>query len=287
VSDPAGTPPIGTDPLRFAALFLIRDTGGIESLEGTTGVASISDLVAHPVSELRFFDVQGPHGRELYAGGGPSAGDVLVFPAATPTGSLAYWLEDSAPYLTNEFTVLATRQRQHGLAPQVLSGNQIRLPDYTFTPEDRNRWIVLSGFAANPAYNGPAQILTVAGSVATIDKPTSALETGTTWALPYIEIQPAVSAFYEPRYFPTRESNLAWSLRSGAATVTSATSGGMTLRSTPGTLIRSTRFTEINATMDQSLNTMESVRVGAALLQRAAQRENTAFTALLTSTYGP
>ena len=61
----------------------------------------------------------------------------------------------------------------------------------------------------------------------------------------------------------------------------------MTLRSTEQDLVRSVRFTAVTATMEESLNLMAVIRNGAANLQREAALENTTFTALMTSTYGP
>ena len=284
VSDPAGSERIGTDPLRFAPIFVVRNGGGFDNLQR---VATLADLAntALPQAELRFFDVQGPNGDALYLNG-PQAGDTLTFPGATLSGPLSYWLEDTAPYLSNVFTVKGTASRASGTLPQTLTGNRVQLSDYTFTTDDVNRWIVLSGFATT-GYNGPAQILSVVGNTATLGKTISTLETGATWSFPIVEIEPVVSASLEPRYFPTRERTLAWELRRASTLITSATSGGMTLRSTEQDLVRSVRFTAVNATMEESLNLMAVIRNGAANLQREAALENTTFTALMTSTYGP
>ena len=258
--------------------------GGRDSFDR---VATLADLVdpALPQSELSYFDVRSVGGYALYLNE-PRLGDVLTFPSATLTGSLSHWLEDAAPYLTNSFTVLTTENRASGTLPQILTGNRLQLPGYTFTDDDRGRWVVLTGFS-NPAYNRPVQILTYVGDTATIDTPTAANALGATWAFPRVKIQPNVGSLLEPRYFPTRETNLSWQLYRGPTLVASNATGGMTLRAVEQDFIRATRFTYLAPTLEAGLAHMAYVRTWVSDLQRAGALANTAFTGLITSTYGP
>lgn len=283
VADPSGTPLLGTMPLSYAPMFVVRNTGGYDAL---VRVASVRDLVALPQAELRYFDIRGPGGDSVFAASGPIAGDVLTFPGTSDV--LSYWLEDAAPYNTNTFVVLRRALRASGSTPQALTGNRIQLSDYTFTPSDVNRWIDLSGFTT-PAYNGLTQILSYAGNTAIVSKTISTNEAGGAWQMPIVEIDSSAPGL-EPRYFPTRELNLAWSLTRGAALIATAAYGGTTAR-WPGEpvapLTRSVRFTALEPTNAGALALMSVVRNGVLNLQRAAAVNNTDLTPLITSTYGP
>lgn len=281
------TPPIATAPLSFAPLFVVRNEEGFESLDR---IATLQDLATLPQAELKYFDVRGPGGDAAFApaipGGplGPFAGDTLTFPETT--GRLSYWLEDSAPYNTNIFTVKQSAVRAQGTLPQILTGGRLQLPNYTFTPNDVNRWVNLSGFTTS-SYNGLCQILGYVGNTATINKTTPIIETGGAWSFPYIEIETQVSPSLEPRFFPTKENNLRWELRRGAALVASASFGGVTMRASTQTLCRSLRYTAVSSSNQAALDFMSFVRNGVANLQRAATLNDTDFTVLITSTYGP
>jgi hypothetical protein len=287
VADPPSSPLIGTTPLSYAPLFVVRDSGGFDSLER---VATLQDLVALPQAELRFLDVRGPGGDAAFAPAvvngplGPFAGDTLTFPDTA--GRLSYWLEDSPPYNSNSFVVKQSAIRAQGTNPQILTGNRLQLPNYTFTQNDVNRWVYLSGFSTL-AYNGFAQITAFLGNTATINKTTSSIETGTSWRFPYIEIDTGTNPLVEPRFFPTRERNLAWELRRGAALIASATSGGATMRDVEASLVRSLRYTNLASSNQAALDLMAAVRSGAYNLQAEGARNNTDFTVLITSTYGP
>lgn len=290
VADPPSSPLIGTAPLSFAPLFLIRNEGNFESLER---VASVQDLAAYPQAELQYFDVRGPGGDALFAplipNGplGPFAGDTLVFPDTS--GRLSYWIEDSPPYNTNSFLVKQSVIRAQGGPAQILTGNRVQLPGYVFTPDDVNRWVVLSGFAT-PSYNGIVQILSYNGNTANISKTTTTNElAGPTggYVFPVVQIDPGNNPALEPRFFPTRERNLRWECYRGVSLIASATFGGTTIRTSEQALVRSVRYTELASSNQAALDLMAVIRNGVYNLQTQAALNDTDFTALLTSTYGP
>lgn len=284
MADPITDPLVGTMPLSYAPLFVIRNTSGFESLER---IASVRDLSALPAAELRFFDIRGPGGADAFAGGGPFAGDVLTFPDTSDR--LSYWLQDgSPPYDTNAFVVRSRTLRASGTNPRILPNNRLQITDYEFKRSDRNRWIELSGFAT-PDYNGLTQILSYVGNTAIISKTTTTTQTGSTWALPVVEIEPDAPGL-EPKYFPTAELSLKWTLNRGAAVIASGDYGGATSRwrgDPPVLLARSVRYTALEASNDGALALMSVIRNGVLNLQRAAAVNNTDLTPLITSTYGP
>jgi hypothetical protein len=293
VSDPAGEPLLGTQPLSYAPFFVIRNNG----LDDTfVRVAALTDLLQIPHAELRYFDVLGPGGSTIFAynpalmGVGPFQGDILTIPEASLSGRLSYWLEDAPPYTSGNFTVDSTVFKASGSNPILLSNNRLQLPGYTFTPNDVNRWIVLSGFA-NPGYNVPVQVLSYVGNTATINLVTGAgTITGGSWAMPVIRIATSANPSQEPRYFPTRETNIGWELRRGSTLIGSAAYGGVTSRwqgEPASTLVRTVRFTSVEATPAASQAVMQVVRNGVMNLQAAAELNNTDLTPLITSTYGP
>lgn len=273
VSDPPSDPPIATDPLSYAPLFVVRNVGGFDSLER---VATLQDFAALPVSELKYFDVRGAGGDAFFLG-------LLLGDTLRITTSLPYWLQDQAPYTDQDFIVAQISNRVQGTSASCFVGSQLQLPGYTFTNDDVGRWVLLSGFT-DGANNGYAQILGYTGLTARVNK-TFTNDTGGAWAFPWIRVQDSFPGL-EPRYFPTRERGLAWELRRGGAPVT-AGNGGATMREIEAALVRSVRNTTVAPTLDASLNLFDVVRHELADLQRAATRNNTAFTVLITTTVGP
>ena len=260
--------------------------------ESLARVTTLHDLAELPVAELRYFDVLGPGGDAIFARDAITgayavrAGDVLTFPDTT--GRLAYWLEDAAPYNTNVFHVRGVARRAGGFLPQLLAGGKLQLPGYALTDADIGRWVAIEGFTT-PAYSGTFQILSRVGNTAQINLNTTTNELGTTWDLPVIEIQTVTGAGLEPRYFPTRELNLAWNLV-GAVVSASADRGGATTRWAgvpPGPLCRSVRFTSLESSAESAAGLMALVRTGAEALQAAATVNAGEFLPPLTSTYGP
>lgn len=289
VTVPDGTPLLGTQPLSFAPLFVVRNDGGLDSL---ARVATLQDLAALPIAELRYFDVLGPGGDAIFARDtitgayAVRAGDVLTFPDTT--GRLSYWLEDVAPYDSNVFRVRGVARRAGGFLPQLLVGGKLQLPGYALTDADIGRWVAIEGFATS-GYAGTFQILSRVGNTAQINLNTTTNEIGTTWDLPVIEIQTLVGSGLEPRYFPTRELNLAWSI-AGAVVTASADRGGVTSRwagAPPGPLCRSVRYTSLEPHAESAAGLMALVRAGAEALQASATPDVSGFSTSVTSTYGP
>lgn len=272
---------LGTQPLSYAPIFVVRNSGGADSL---ARIATLKDLVAIPQAELKYFDILGPGGNQVLSAAQP--GDVLSFPETS--GRLSYWLEDAPPYNTNQFVVTNIVYKASGSAPQILSNSRLILPGYTLTANDVNRWVRLYGFS-NSAYNTLVQILAIAGNVATINIATPVGETGGGWQLPLLEIDTYGGVGLEPRFFPTRETNLQWALTRGATLVGSGAYGGVTTRwlGPPSPLARSLRYTDLAPSSDAANAFMVAVRSGVAVLQTTAARNDTDFTPLLTSTYGP
>lgn len=278
VADPMFSPLIGTTPLTFAPLFVMRVVNGREVFER---VASLQDLATLPAAPLIYFEARGPDAEALYANA--QVGDELVFPQTS--GTLSYWLETDAPYTTGSFTVKRQWTRASGSAPRILTGNQLQLDEYTFTQDDVNRWVRLSGFATS-SYNGLVQILSVLGNTATISKTTTSNEDGAGWSFPVVEVDSNAGSSLEPRYFPTRERELAWQLQRSGVALASSLAGGATLRSSEAELVRSTRMTTLQPSLTSATNLFAVVRNAVDNLQRAAEASDEEFTALLTSTYG-
>lgn len=293
VSDPAGDPLLGTQPLSYAPFFVERNDGRTDSF---VRVATLTDLIRIPHAELQYFDVLGPGGDAIFAVNpstlvlGPFPGDVLRIPEASSDGALSYWLESDAPYTNGDFVVDGLATRASGTGPILLANNRLQLPGYTFTPKDVNRWIVLSGFS-NPLYNVAVQVISYLGNTAVINLTTEAgTVTGGAWIMPVIRIVTNGNITLEPRYFPTCETNIGWELRRGAALIGSADYGGVTSRwvtDPTSSLTRSTRFTSLEATPSAAKAALQVVQNGVMNLQAAAALNNTEIVSLITSTYGP
>jgi hypothetical protein len=283
VSDPASTPLIATAPLNLAPFFVIRDVGGSDRLER---IATLVDFGTVPHAELRYLDIRSPEGIALFSptvpGGplGPFPGDELRFEGPQTD----HWLEDNIPYHNRSFRVKACVIRESGTNPQLISGNRLILPGYTLTQDDVGRCVNLSGFTT-PAYNGICRILSINGHVATINKLVTVSQTGTAWAFPWIEIDTLVSG-NEPRFFPTNERNLPWSLYRAGVEILRSSYGAYTSRGIKGPLARSLRYTEVLPSIDQAMELFSVIRNGVYNLQRASETVDTAFTTLMTSTYG-
>lgn len=273
VSDPPSAPPIGTDPLSYAPLFVVRNVGGFDSLER---VATLQDLAALPQSELQYFDVRGDNGASFFSSVLP--GDTLQ--VSTP---VAHWIQAQAPYTNQDFIVAEIPTRVQGTSASCFTGSQLQLPGYAFTNDDIGRWVLLSGFA-DSSNNGYAQVLSYAGSTARVNK-VFTNGTGGAWAFPWVRVQSSFPGL-EPRYFPTRERGLAWKLLRGGGVLATGT-GGVTMREGNNSLVRSVRNTTLAPTQDAALDLFDVVRHEVADLQRAASRNNTAFTVLITTTVGP
>lgn len=284
VSDPGGTPLLATAPPMYEALFVLFTQGAQESL---VRVATLTDLGKIAEAELRYFDLLGPGGDIVFAPAypngplGPFAADELVFTNET----VPHWLESLPPYTSLNFTVKRCAAKASGVSPSVLTGNRLILPGYSFKSSDVGRWVALSGFVS-ASYNGLARIVWVDGDVAVISKTIVSNETGTSWLLPWIEIETRADTALEPRFFPTREANIPWALRRGGIVIAQGAAGGFTSRQTEAVLVRSRRWTGVYPSETDAVNAAASIRNGVYNLAQAADLADSSFLSLTTSTYG-
>jgi len=257
-------PADATTPETYAALFLLRNTEGVESFER---VATGTDFVSYPENELKYFEA-------LHGGGGAvfSAlpGDTISFDPA-----IDFWLQADAPYDSCAFEVAAVETVASGGSSAAIAGNQVQLTGYTLTDADVGRWVKLSGFATT-GYNVPVQILAYAGSVATVDAAITTNEAGGAWAIRRLRIVTAVDPAQEPRYFPTRVANKPWRLTRGATLVGSGDHGA-TRRTTEAALFRDRRVTTLEPSLDDALARFAVTRAAVATLQHAAEATDVAF----------
>lgn len=284
VADPGGTPLIATAPPLYEALFVLYTQGDRESL---VRIATLSDLGRIPEAELRYFDLLGPGGDTVFAPAypngplGPFAADELAFSDA----AVPHWRENLAPYTTLSFTVKRCVAKAAGLNPSVLTGNKLILPGYSFKSSDVGRWVGLSGFVSS-SYNGLARIVWVDGDTAVISKTIVSNETGTSWMLPWVEIETRADTALEPRFFPTREANIPWALRRSGVTIVEGVAGGFTARSSDASLVRSRRWTGLYPTETDAVNAASAIRNGVYNLAQSADLADSSFLTLTTSTYG-
>jgi len=275
ISDPLSDPPIATDPLTYAPLFIIRNSNGIETLER---VSTLLDYEKIPNKELEFFDIKGTYTNNPFELAIP--GDLIKI-----TSNLSYWIQPEAPYSTMEFEILQQLNRAQGTGANCFSGsNQLQLNGYSFTNSDIGRLVKLAGFAV-PGNNGYARIMNVVGNTATTNKTFIANDTGASWAFPWFKIRSSFSGL-EPRFFPTKEVDLKWELKRSSLILCSG-SGGETDRNNSEVLSRSVRCTELLPTLDSSEKLFSYVRGQVNTLQRNAAINNSAFTVLITYTVGP
>lgn len=274
VSDPVGSPPIATNPLSFAAMFVVRDVNGVETFDR---IALLTDL-SLAYRPLTWFDVKGAGGDLVLSG--VTAGDLLSI-----TNAPSWWLEDTPPYNTTQFTVSQVLQRIQCSATCFVAPQGLQLTGYTLTPEDVGRWIYLDGFT-NPGNNGWAQILSYLGSVAQVSKVFVSGDSGNA-SFRVVEINPFSSGI-EPKFFPTKARNLDWVFYRGL-TVLFSGNGGATLRvdSTPNAPFLSTRFTMLMPTAQSAEDLFLVTRQQVDALQRSATQVQEAFTDLITHTIGP
>lgn len=258
-------------------MFVLDTSGPIDVLRR---VATLRDYEAIPQVELNYFDVR-TAGAEAWFDN-VTAGDTLRI-----TNGPSHWLQAQAPYTDHDFTILGVYTRAAGSSPQVFTGRSLVLPGYTFTPDDVGRWVRLSGFTTT-GYNGLAQIVSYLGNVATVNRPFASNETGGAWQFSYVATRAnPLGPGYEPRYFPTRMSNLPWALYRSGSPLASGLGGGVTMRERGDILVRSVRFTYLAPTLDAATNSFEYVAAELERLRTEAARNNTAFTTLLTRTEGP
>lgn len=276
VEDPPGSTPLATDPLSYKELFVVDQTGPRDVLRR---IATLQDYVALSVAELSWFDIRTPGAAGKAWFDSFNIGDTLRVSGAP------HWIQSQAPYTTYDFVVDHAEYRASGSAPVTAVGKQLTLPGYTFTPEDVGRWVELTGFTTT-AYNGMTQIVSYDGSVAVVDKTFGTNETGSAWRFPWFHVQTTFSG-QEPRYFPSREENLAWALVRSSSVVCFADSGLATRRSLSLPLVRSVRFTELAPTLGAATDLFEYTAASMARLQAEGARADTEFNTIITRTVGP
>lgn len=242
-----------TYPDTLEAAFLVRNVSGRESFER---VATLSDLAAYPVSNLRYFEPKGAYGDVFFTL--VASGNTLRI-----TGDTLHWVQVGAPYTNREFTVNSgPLQRASGSAPQILPGGIVIFPGYTFSDDDIGRWFQLTGFVTG-AFNGYCQILSVRGNTAQTNKSSAVTETSSGgWYSYRVSIETNAGAGLEPRYFPLKATGLTWDLvYTGGSTQQG--DGGTTLRDvTSSNLYRTTRWTSIEPSLEAALSFMASVQDG-------------------------
>ena len=233
-------------------------------------------------------DVRGAGGDVLFAPTvpngplGPFLGDEVSFDLS---GGLSHWREDSAPYDTGTFQVRASGVKNSGLLPQLLPGNQLVLPGYSFKSTDVNRWVNLTGFASS-SYNGLTRILGYQGNVATVSKTTTTSETGASWTFPWVEIETRPDPTLEPRFFPKVEADLGWALRRLGTTIVEQTSGAFPSRGTDAELVRSVRCTLVAPDVTSAQKAAVVIQNGAFNLAQKLGVLDTEVFPLKTLTYG-
>lgn len=281
VADPGGSPLIATSPTLYQPLFVVRDVGGFEVFARVAKNADLGEIDQH---ELRYFEPRGLGGDVLFApqieGGppGPFAGDELAF-------AVPHWTEDMAPYDTQVFPVLRSVARAEGSAPTVLPGNKLVLSDYTFKSSDVDSWVYLSGFATS-GNNGLARILAVVGNVAVINKTVVTSQVGGAWQFPRVEINTRPDLALEPKFFPTKESDVAWSLRRSGVTILERTSGGFTSRGIVDAMARTLRYTAVLGSAALARDVAVAIRNGVYNFSQSTQLLDTDFINLTTTTFG-
>lgn len=273
MTEPIGSPPIATDPLSYAPLYVVRDAGGYDILER---VATLPDFEAIPVAELSYFEPRDNGAGDLL--NAVLVGDVLRITSAPPQ-----WLQTQAPYTNNDFIVSQVAKRVEGSGAKSFIGGQLQLPGYTFTQADVGRWVSLSDFT-DSGNNGKFRITGYQGSTARVNTAFTN-DTGGSWAFEWLKVQEAFGGL-EPRYFPTQATGLAWELyRAGSPLMDGA--NGKTSRGNTGPLSRSRRYTYLAPSQDAAEKLFLVTRQQVAALQRAGTLNNTEFTVLITYTVGP
>lgn len=264
-----------TDPLE--SLFVIRRTSLGESFER---VANLGDFVTYPVNELKFFEGRGTNANALFSA---VPGDQVVFDP-----EIEYWLQSAAPYNDCVFTVAAVVPVS-GSAPKLKVGNFLQLDDYTFTEDDTDRWFSLSGFASS-GYNQPARVVSVLTghtAIVAFDAGTTVVtnETGTSWTKRRLRIETGTIGMQEPRFFPTVVRNAAWKLKRGGSTIAYGPNGETSRTDPTLTLFRDRRVTTIHSSLDAALALTDNTKAAVALLQAAAEQNNTSFLGVHTTDF--
>ena len=271
VSDPLSDPPIATEPLSFAPLFVVRDVGGFETFER---IRTLTDIL--PVRQLVWFDARGVGGNVALINA--NTGDYLTI--TTPP---EWWLESDPPYDAWVYKVSQVRSRYQGEA-RVTGAHTVSLPGYSFSPEDVGRWVYLYNFA-NPSNAGWARILSFLGTVATVDKTFASNDIGAV-DFRIIEVAPD-AGLLEPHYFPTKTGNLAWKLTRDATLLATGTAGATMRDGDPAELFLTTRLTLLLRTPQQVEDLFVVCRAQVSQLQHAAARAQETFLDLITYTIGP
>lgn len=278
ISVPPGSPPIATDPLSLATLFVVRNVGGFETFER---VATPLDLNTLAPQSLVCFDIRG-------AGGDVALASVLPGDKLGVLNPPSTWIVDEPPYTDAEYTIGSRGIRAQGGNASV-GPSGLTIPSYNFRPEDIGRWVYLSGFLPSGGSNGWAQILSYLGNVAQVDRVFTINETGGSWAFYFLQTDPsAVPSGSEPQYLPTAASGLTWKLMRGPSTIVATGDGGVSYRQPqPNPLSLASRFTYILPTAQALDDLFLVTRQQVDALQRALTLGQIQFLNTITHTIGP
>lgn len=269
-------PPGSTDPVADADLFVIRRVGLEEALDR---VASPLDFEALAVNELTHFEARSSGVEDLAL---VIPGDVLRI-----TTSIPHWIQSEAPYTDQDFSVAAFENRVNGNSPQILAGNRVMLPGYSFSNDDIGRVIWLTGFASS-GYNNPAKILSFQGNTAFTTLVSTTNEVGGTWAFKRLRINPGPTVGQEARYFPTLVRRVRWEVRrSGSAIVATGEEGYSERADFTSTVFRDHRVTTLEATQSAAENRFTSTRALVSSAQLRYSEIDTEFSGLTTYNYPP
>lgn len=277
VAVPSGAAPIATSPSSYAPLFVVDTSGPREVLRR---VATPRDYEQYARAECDIFEPKTTSTGYLPLSTA-IAGDTLRIVQGPD-----YWLQTQAPYDTHDFLVGAVRLLASGGPPQTYIGNRVSLPGRALSDADIGRWVRLLGFTTT-GYNGWTQIVSYEGSVATVSRTFTTMETGTSWDFFEMKISDQISFGGEPRFFPTKQSNLSWQLLRGGVQIAAGTGGGVTRRDTTSPVVRSVRWTELAPTPEGARALFSSTAAQLAALQRSAAAIGAEFTTLTTLTEGP
>lgn len=248
-----------TYPNSLEAPFLIRNVSGRESFER---VSLLTDLAAYEEKKLRFFEPKGVNGDLFFTR--VSTGNALRVVGDTT----AHWIQATTPYTNKAFTVNSgLLLRANGASPVMLPGGVVTLPGYTFSDEDVGRWFEFTGFSTS-AFNGFCQIRSVRGNAAQTSKASGVTETSAGgWFSYWVSIETNVGGGLEPRYFPTKTTNLPWELDYAPGSTQTGTGGVTHREATTSNLYRSSRWTSIEPSLDAARNFMAVVQDGVRRLQ--------------------
>lgn len=243
-------------------------------------VASLSDFVTYPENPLKYFECKDAGGYALFSA---LPSDAIEFDP-----EIEYWLQTDPPYNNCKYVVSGVVTIS-GASPKLKVGNYLQLDDYTFTNDDVGRWFSLTGFTTS-LYNNPVMVVAVltgrtaiilfsAGTVTTTN------ETGTSWTKRRLEIEPNVIGGAEPKFFPTAVRGQPWALKRLGIGYGFGPNGETSRTDPTLTIFRDRRITVVHSTLNAALTQADNTKAAVALLQAAADQNNTSFLGVHTTDF--